>query len=138
MAHQQSGDPQAPQAEGASEAQRTTVYLKILGGDFGSAQLWFRSKVLDRYRQQAGFRVMRTDTVGRVRAQGGWSLDFGIADGDRLIHAALADLGQRVPAAEHRHWLEHLQAAPLSRNYLLMRLGGGSCIDDGEVRDWPG
>jgi hypothetical protein len=79
---------------------------------------------------------MRTNTVGRVRSAEGWSLDFGIAEGEALIHASLGDLSQRLPAAERQHWAEHLLTPPVSRNFLTMRLAPGSCIDDGDLRDW--
>jgi len=131
-------DPAISARQEASDPQRTVAYAKVLGGNFGASQLWFSQSVLDRYREQSGSRVMRTSTVGRVRTAAGWSLDFGIADGDQLIHLPAVDLAQRAPASEHQHWLDHLVALPMSRNFLLMRLGGGSCIDDGEVRDWPG
>jgi hypothetical protein len=117
--------------------QRAVLYLKILGGDLGAAQIWFDQRVLDRYRDQAGARVIRTDTAGRVRSPAGWTLDFGIADDDRLIHASLADLAQRLPPPERQHWIAHLVTPPVSQTFLTMRLGGGaSCIDDGEVRGW--
>ncbi len=117
------------------DPQRMALYLRVLGGDLGAAQVWFDQSVLDRYRSQAGWKVIRTNTVGRVRAPAGWSLDFGIADGDRLIHAA-ADLAQRLPADERRHWAQHLETPPVSTSFLTMRLGAGACIDDGDVRDW--
>ncbi len=66
-----------------NDPQRATLYLRVFGGDLGAAQVWFDQRVLDRYRGQAGFRVIRTNTAGRVRAPAGWSLDFGIADEDR-------------------------------------------------------
>ncbi|HEY7065981.1 MAG TPA: hypothetical protein VII06_31205 [Chloroflexota bacterium] len=112
------------------------LYLKVFGGDLGAAQVWFEQQVLDRYRAQTGFRVIRTNTVGRLRAPAGWSLDFGIADEDRLIHAAAADLAQRLPAPERQHWISHLVSLPVSANFLIMRLGAGACLDDGEVREW--
>jgi hypothetical protein len=119
--------------------QRAVLYLRVLGGDSGASQIWFDQRVLDRYRGREGFRVIRTDTAGRVRAPAGWSLDFGISDGDRLIHASAADLAQRVPGSERQHWIGYLVTLPVSRTFLTMRLGGaGSCIDDGELRDWPG
>ncbi|MBI4494942.1 MAG: hypothetical protein HY690_19385 [Chloroflexi bacterium] len=121
--------------EQVHDPQRMVLYLRVLGGDLGAAQLWFDQRVLDRYRAQPGFRVMRTNTAGRVRAPAGWSLDFGIAADDRLIHASAADLAQRLPPSERQHWLSYLATLPLSRNFLTMRLSGGvSCIDDGEVR----
>ena len=117
--------------------QRAVLYRKVLGGDLGAAQVWFDQRVLDRYRGQAGFRVIRTNTAGRVRSPAGWSLDFGIADDDRLIHTSLAELAQRLPPPERQHWVGHLVTPPVSPTFLTMRLGGGaSCIDDGEVRGW--
>lgn len=112
------------------------LYLRVLGGDLGTAQVWFDQAVLDRYRGQPGWRVMRTNSAGRVRSPAGWSLDFGIAPGDGLIHAAAADLAQRLPAPERAHWTQHLHLPATSPAFLTMRLGAGSCIDDGDLRDW--
>ena len=110
--------------------------LRVLGGDLGAAQVWFDQHVLDRYRGRPGWRVMRTNTVGRVRSPDGWSLDFGIADGDEIVHTGLADLNQRLPAAERQHWAQHLVTPAVSRTFLTMRLAPGSCIDDGDLRDF--
>jgi hypothetical protein len=128
--------PLSPQPEGVAVPQRAMLYRRVMGGDFGTAQIWFYQRVLDRYRDQAGSRVIRTETAGRVRSSAGWTLDFGIADADRLIHAAAADVAQRLPASEREHWIGYLVTPPVSGNFLTMRLGAGSCIDDGEVRDW--
>ena len=106
--------------------------------DFSNVQLHFESAVLDRYRGAPGFSVIRTDTVGRVRKQGGWNLDFGIAGDDTLIHASAADLAQRLPPGERRHWLGYIMAPPTSGVFLVMRIGAGHCMDDGDTRDWPG
>jgi hypothetical protein len=114
------------------------LYRKVLAGETGLAQIWFRSAVLDKYRGLTGFRVLRSNSAGRVRASGGWTLDFGIADDDRLIHASAADLAQRLPPAERQHWLDHILAPAVSGTFLVMRLGAGHCMDDGDVRDWPG
>jgi len=113
------------------------LYAKVFGGDLGAAQVWFDPHVLDRYRGQTGYRVIRTNTVGQLRAPERWTLDFGIADDDRLIHASAADLAQRLPPPERQHWVGHLVTPPVSRNFLTMRLGAGACMDDGDVRDWP-
>lgn len=129
-----SGEP--AEARGGQVPQLAMLYRRVLGGDFGAAQVWFDQRVLDRYRGQAGYRVLRSNSAGRLRAAAGWTLDFGIAADDRLIHAAAADLAQRLPPAERQHWIEHVVAPPVSRNFLTMRLGAGSCIDDGEIRDW--
>jgi hypothetical protein len=117
--------------------QRALLYLRVLGGALGAAQVWFDQRVLDRYRAQAGFRVIRTNTAGRVRSPAGWTLDFGIAGDDQVIHAAATDLAQRLPVAERQHWVGHLITPPVSANFLTMRLGAGACVDDGEVREWP-
>ena len=69
--------------------------------------------------------------AGRVRHSNGWALDFGIADDDRLIHASAADLAQRLPPAERRHWLGHVLAPPVSGTFLVMRAGAAHCMDDG-------
>ncbi|HLZ25990.1 MAG TPA: hypothetical protein VKV73_01560 [Chloroflexota bacterium] len=118
------------------DPQRVALFLRVLGGDLGAAQAWFDQRVLDRYRAQAGWRVMRTNTVGRVKSPAGWSLDFGIGEGDAVVHTSLVDLTQRLPASERQHWAQHLITPAVSRAFLTMRLAPGSCIDDGELRDW--
>ena len=120
----------------STDPQRLALCLRVLGGDLGAAQLWFDQHVLDRYRAQPGWRVMRTNSVGRVRSPDGWSLDFGIAEGEQLVHTTAGDLSQRLPASERQHWAQHLLTPPVSRNFLTMRLAPGSCIDDGDLRDW--
>lgn len=117
------------------ETLRALVWLRVLNGETGRLQLWFEPAVLDKYRQ-AGCKVIRTNSAGRLRSPS-WSLDFGIAEGDNLIHVTLADVSQRLPEGERDHWSQHLASPPVSRNFLLMRFGGGACIDDGEIRDWP-
>src|SRR5437660_212647 len=119
-----------------TDTQAVAVALRVLGGDVGLAELWFDQHVLDRYRAQPRWRVMRTNSVGRVRSPDGWSLDFGIAEGEALVHATAADLSQRLPASERQHWAQHLLTPPVSRNFLTMRLARGSCVDDGDLRDW--
>jgi len=118
------------------DPQVAALYLRVLGGDLGAAQLWFDQRVLDRYRALPGWRVMRTNTVGRVRSPEGWQLDFGIADDDRLVHASVVDLTQRLPVNDRQHWAQHLIAQPVSRNFLTIRMAPGSCFDDGDLRDF--
>src|SRR5919204_1240104 len=118
------------------DPQRAALYLRVLGGDLAAAHVWFDPRVLDRYRAQAGWRVLRTNTVGRLRSPDGWTLDFGIGDDDHIIHAAAADLVQRLPASERQHWAQHVVTPSVSRAFLTMRLAPGSCIDDGELRDF--
>jgi hypothetical protein len=118
------------------DPQRVALYLRVLGGDLGAAQLWFDRGVLERYRALPGWRVMRTNTVGRVRSPEGWSLDFGIAEGEQSIHTSAVELTQRLPPAERAHWAQHSVTPAVSRTFLTMRLAPGSCIDDGELRDF--
>src|SRR5437899_2367475 len=108
--------------QGRADAQLAALVARALGGDSGPLQLWFAAGVLDRYRALAGWRVMRTNSVGRVQSPEGWSLDFGIAPDDEVVHATVTDLAQRLPASERQHWLGHLLALPTSRNFLTMRL----------------
>jgi hypothetical protein len=114
---------------------RVAVRRALAAGDPALLQLHFETAVLDRYREGAAFSVIRTDTVGRVRQQGGWSLDFGIAPEEDAIHVAWADL-LRLPESEREHWAAHATLPPASRMFLSMRLAPGSCFDDGDVRDW--
>lgn len=104
--------------------------------NFGLTPVWFEARLLDRYRSQPGYRVIRSNSVGRLRSPTGWSIDFGIADNDRLLHLSVADLTQRLPPDEQAHWLAHLTAFPVSANFITMRLSAGACIDDGDIRDW--
>jgi hypothetical protein len=121
----------------AADPQAVALTLRALGGDLGALHVWFDQRVLDRYRAQSGWRVIRTNSVGRVRSPEGWSLDFGIARGDGLVHASATELSQRLPPAERQHWAQHVVTPDASRNFMTMRLAPGSCIDDGDLRDWP-
>jgi hypothetical protein len=116
--------------------QLAMLYRRVLAGDTSQVQIWFRQAVLDKYREQAGVKVLRSNTAGRVRVQGGWTLDFGIADDDRLIHASAGDLAQKLPQGERQHWLNHIVAPPASGTFLVMRMGAGHCIEDGDIRTW--
>ena len=99
-------------------------------------QVSFDIAVLDKYRAAAGYSLIRSDTVGRVKREGGWSIDVGIGEEGRTVHAALGDLIHKLPEPEREHWAQHAVALPMSRMYLQMRLSPGSCFDDGEVRAW--
>ena len=116
--------------------QGEVLLRRILAGAPQLAQIWFRADVLDRYREDRAYRVIRTDSVGRVRCPQ-WLLDFGIAgDGDGLIHVSAGELAGRLPPAEQAHWSAHAAGPAVSGNYVLMQLTRGACIDDGEVRRW--
>lgn len=113
------------------------AYRRVLTRqDPAMVQVSFSRQVLDRYRGAPGYSVVRTDTIGRVRKHGGWSLDFGIAPGEEHIHVCLGDLFDRLPADEREHWALHVVTPPLSDRYVQARLQPGSCIDDGDLRDW--
>ena len=99
-------------------------------------QVSFDIAVLEKYRDAAGYSLIRTDTVGRLRREGGWAIDVGIGEEGRTIHACLHDLMNALPHDERDHWAQHVVALPMSEKFLQMRLAAGSCIDDGEVRQW--
>ena len=120
-----------------SDYLRLTQQRALRSNDPALLQVGFEQGVLDRYRENAAFQVMRTDTVGRVRKAGGWSIDFGIAPGDEVIHASWQALVTALPEAERQHWAAH--AAPLttySDMFLRMQISPSSCFDDGELRAW--
>jgi len=109
----------------------------LASSDPALVQLSFDQAVLDRYRGDAAYQVIRTDTAGRVRKQAGWSLDFGIADDDQRIHASWGALVAQLPESERDHWAAHAAVcASLSENFLRMQLSPVSCFDDGDLRSW--
>ena len=116
-------------------AYQAVVRRALARGDPANLVLHFEVALLDRYRDGAGFALIRTDTVGRLRKEGGWAIDFGIAPDELLIHAFAGDL-LRLPEDEREHWSAYATALPSSRMLLQMRLAPGSCFDDGEVRPW--
>jgi hypothetical protein len=99
-------------------------------------QLCFTAEVLDAYRGRQEYSIIRSDSAGRIKREGGWTLDFGIAADDRLIHASWRDLANGLPDSERGHWAEHAIAPDLSVNFLQMQMAPGSCFDDGEIRPW--
>jgi len=98
------------------------------------AQVHFRVAVLDKYLALPDLKVTRTETVGRVKSAT-WNVDFGIAPGEKTLHVTLGQLIQKLPESERDHWLEHVQDASFSENYLKMQ-GSHACIDDGGLRAW--
>jgi len=120
----------------ADSVYRIALRRALATDDASNLQLHFDASVLQRYREAPGFSVIRTDTVGRVRKEGAWGLDFGIAPDEASIHASFADLA-RLPEEERAHWASCALAGPSSRNFLQMRLSPGACHDDGDVRPWP-
>ena len=118
----------------------TLLHARLLGGASQVAQVWFDAAVLEKYRA-AGGRVMRTNTMGRLKLAS-WSLDFGIAERDgsealgALVHVSLGEAQARIPDGERAHWAAHAYTPPLSANYVAVQLTHGTCIDDGDLRDW--
>ncbi len=98
-------------------------------------QIRFHAAVLNRYRERA-LEIKRTNTVGRLKKLGVWSLDFGIGEGDRTIHTSLGALLQNRPKQELQHWADHVAQSDLSESFCKMWLHPGSCIEDGDIRDW--
>ena len=119
-----------------------SLYLRLLyrrafaAQDPALAQVSFAAAVLDKYRGQAGFSLIRSNSAGRVKREGGWTLDVGIDEDGRTIHAALGDVLHNLPDAEREHWAQHVVALPMSAAFLQMRLQPGSCFDDGDTRPW--
>ncbi|MBX5476656.1 MAG: hypothetical protein IRZ18_05980 [Clostridia bacterium] len=111
-------------------------YRRVLGGQPDRVQVFFDAAVLERYRGKPGFTLQRTNTAGRLKQAGGFSLDFGIAADDALIHLPAADLASRLPESEREHWLAHLVTLPHSRHFVRVQMTPGSCFDDGEIREF--
>lgn len=108
----------------------------LMNRDPALVQLTFDQAVLDRYRSDASYRVMRTNSAGRVARTGGWSLDFGIGEDDGVIHASWQALTERLPDSERDHWAGCASGPHLSHNFVRMQLSPGSCFDDGDLRSW--
>src|SRR5260370_15053962 len=89
------------------DPQRAALYLRLLGGDLGQAQLWFDRAVLDRYRFLPGWRVMRTYTAGPVRSPEGRSLTSCIAESEQLVLAGASALSHTLHASERQHLAHH-------------------------------
>jgi hypothetical protein len=102
--------------------------------DAALVQVRFQASVLDEYRRR-GLEIKRTDTVGRLKKAGGWTIDFGIGEDDRTIHTSFEAL-MRLPDEELQHWARHVAQTDLSESFCKMRLHPGSCIDDGDLRVW--
>jgi hypothetical protein len=122
-------------SENSATAYRILLRRALRNDDFKNVQLHFEVGVLQRYLGAAGFSIIRTNTVGRIRKQGGWSVDFGIAPDETVIHISQGDVA-RIPPEERDHWADHAIEQPSSRMFLQMRMAPGSCLDDGDVRNW--
>ena len=113
------------------------LYRKALAGDAsGLAPVFLDVAVLDRYRGKYGYSLVRSNSIGRLKKEGAWSLDFGISPGEATIHASVGDLAQKLPPEELEHWVRHVVSPPMSDNFIKTRLTTGACIDDGDTRPW--
>lgn len=97
--------------------------------------IWFRAEVLDAYRDDPSISGYRTDSAGRLVAQGRFRLDFGIAPLGDAIHVALGTLAQ-LPEADRVRWLPYLVMPGVSQKFAQMQLAAGSCFDDGPIRPY--
>jgi hypothetical protein len=120
-----------------SDFLKLVTRISLANADPALVQLSFDAAVIDRYRGDAAYQVIRTNSAGRVRKQGAWAIDVGIAPDERTVHASWQAIAHALPEAEREHWAAH--AAPpsgFSDNFLRMQLSPGSCFDDGDVRTW--
>ncbi len=127
-------ESEAPADVGVAPFRFMLLRRLLVNGESGLAQISFRSEVLARYRGSDGFKIYRTDSAGKLQRRDGWSLDFGIVEGDSRIHTSLTNLG-RIPEDERAHWLDHAVTLPLNEKFLKMQMGV-HCADDGEIRAW--
>ena len=74
----------------ADNVYRVMLRRALSSGDAANLQVHFEVSVLDRYRGVSGYSIIRTNSVGRVRKEGGWSLD----------HPSLNSVGGPTEAAE--------------------------------------
>ena len=81
-----------PQDELATSVYRVIIRRALAGDDPANLQLHFEIGVLERYRGQTGYTLIRTDTVGRLSKAREWSLDFGISPDEDALHATWAAL----------------------------------------------
>jgi hypothetical protein len=111
------------------------IYRRVLKSqDPSLAQVSFDASVLDKYRGQTGYSLIRTDSAGRIKREGGWSIDLGIAEA--TVHASLRDVMNKLPEAEREHWADHAVGPAMSASFLQMQLQPNSCFDDGDLRPW--
>lgn len=113
------------------------LYEQVSKGEkTDKVQLFFEAQVLAKYREDMHYKLIRTDSSGRISKPGSWSVDFGISgDADAFIHIPVEALVHRIPEAEKTHWLTHMVTLPVSANFVkgLIRPG---CLDDGDIRTW--
>ena len=118
-----------------SDILRLAYRRAFTAGDPSLLQISFDPALLDRYRGAPGFQLIRTETAGRIRKQGGWSIDLGIAE-DGSVHASWKAIVEYLPEDEREHWAMHAIALAVSDNFVRMQMAPASCFDDGELRSW--
>jgi hypothetical protein len=112
------------------------LFNHIIKNDkLGKLQLFFDAGVLEAYNNTDAFKIIRTDTSGRVSKKGVWAVDFGISAEEKLIHITVESFIHQVPEAEQEHWMEYMVTLPASKNFLKGVVRPG-CIDDGSIRNW--
>jgi hypothetical protein len=116
-------------------ALQETVRRALETGKYDLVPVWFRSSVLDRYRNDPDSRILRSDSAGRLRGPGGWMINFGISPDDELIHMPIAST-LIIPEGHRDHWLSHVVGLPVGVNFLRMTLSPNACIGDGDSRAW--
>jgi hypothetical protein len=116
---------------------RMTLRRGLARADLSNLPLHFEVGVLQRYleAEAQGFSIIRSNTVGRLKKQGGWALDFGISEDESMVHICLGDI-QNLPPDDQEHWASHAMVLSSSATYLQMRMSPGSCLDDGDIRPW--
>ena len=114
---------------------RVLVRRALADEDPANVQVHFETAVLDKYRGAGAYKLIRTDTVGRLTRQGAWSIDFGIAPDESAIHACYAAL-LGLPPEDRHHWAAHALMLAGSSKFLQMRLFPNACFEDGELRPW--
>src|SRR5688572_29049194 len=70
---------------------RVLTRRPLASADASTLQLHFALAVLDRYRDASGYSLIRSNSVGRLRKEGDWSIDFGISPDEALLHASFQD-----------------------------------------------
>lgn len=120
-----------------SDFLRVTQQRALKNADPALLQVSFDIAVLQRYLDDPACDVMRTDTVGRIRKQAAFTIDFGIAPDETTIHASWQALTTALPEPERNHWAAHAApASGYSDMFLRMALSPSSCFDDGDLRPW--
>src|SRR5690349_2184170 len=90
---------------------RVALRRALAANDATALQLHFDVAVLQRYREAGGFSIIRTNTVGRVKKEGGWAIDFGIAPDETSVHVAFSEVA-RLPEDDRLHWASCALAGP--------------------------